>query len=63
MKSSGHGAFVGALNINSGITIDLLNLKSITVSEDRTQASYGAGIRWIGVYTKLESLALAVIGK
>lgn len=62
VKSGGHGAFVGASNINGGVTIDLLNMNSITVSADRTQASYGAGNRWIDVYTKLGSMGLAVIG-
>jgi FAD/FMN-containing dehydrogenase len=62
VKSGGHGAFVGASNINGGVAIDLLNMNSITVSADQTQASYGAGNRWIDVYTKLESMGLAVIG-
>jgi FAD/FMN-containing dehydrogenase len=62
VKSGGHGAFVGASNINGGVTIDLLNMNTITVSADQTQASYGAGNRWIDVYTELESMGLAVIG-
>jgi FAD/FMN-containing dehydrogenase len=62
VKSGGHGAFVGASNINGGVAIDLLNMNSVTVSADQTQASYGAGNRWIDVYSKLETMGLAVIG-
>jgi hypothetical protein len=62
VKSGGHGAFVGASNINGGVAIDLLNMNSVTVSADQTQASYGAGNRWIDVYNKLETVGLAVIG-
>jgi FAD/FMN-containing dehydrogenase len=62
VKSGGHGAFVGASNINGGVTIDLLNMNTITVSADQTQASYGAGNRWIDVYNKLGSMGLGVVG-
>lgn len=62
VKSGGHGAFVGASNINGGITIDLLNMKQISISADGTQTSYGAGNRWIDVYSEIEKQGLAVVG-
>jgi FAD/FMN-containing dehydrogenase len=62
VKSGGHGAFVGASNINGGVTIDLLNMNQISISADGTQTSYGTGNRWIDVYNKVESQGLAVVG-
>lgn len=62
VKSGGHGAFVGASNINNGVTIDLLNMNQITISADGTQTSYGTGNRWIDVYNKVETKGLAVVG-
>lgn len=62
VKSGGHAAFTGASNINGGITIDLINLKQVTVSADKTQTSVGPGNRWFDVYSKLQPQGLTVIG-
>jgi hypothetical protein len=62
VKSGGHGAFVGASNINGGVTIDLLNMNEISISADGKQTSYGTGNRWIDVYKKIEGQGLAVVG-
>jgi hypothetical protein len=51
-----------AANVNGGVTIDLSNLKQITVSQDKKLVSLGPGNRWGEVYTKLEPLNLAVLG-
>jgi FAD/FMN-containing dehydrogenase len=62
VKSGGHAAFTGASNINGGLTIDLMKLKEIRVSEDKTQTSVGPGNTWFDVYSKLEPMGLSVIG-
>lgn len=62
VKSGGHAAFSGASNIEDGLTIDLLNLNEIEVSDDKTQTAVGAGNIWYDIYTKLEPQGLTVIG-
>jgi FAD/FMN-containing dehydrogenase len=62
VKSGGHAAFTGASNINDGLTIDLMKLNQVTVSEDKTQTSIGPGNTWFDVYTKLEVMGFSVIG-
>jgi len=62
VKSGGHAAFVGASNIQGGITIDLLNLSQVQVSADKTLTKVGAGNRWFDVYSKLDTQQLSVIG-
>ena len=62
VKSGGHAAFVGASNIQNGLTIDLANLNEVQVSDDRTLTSVGAGNRWVDVYSKLDPQQLSVIG-
>ena len=62
VKSGGHAAFNGASNINGGLTIDLINLNMIQVSNDNTLTQVGAGNRWIDVYMHLDPLQLSVIG-
>ena len=54
--------FTGASNIGQGVTIDLLNLDNVTVSQDQTQVSIGAGARWYDVYSQLEPQGISVIG-
>jgi FAD/FMN-containing dehydrogenase len=62
VKSGGHAAFTGASNINGGLTIDLMKLNEVVVSEDKTQTAVGPGNTWFDVYTKLEVMGLSVIG-
>lgn len=62
VKSGGHASFVGGSNIQDGITIDLRDLNSIEVSEDRTTTLVGTGNRWEDVYAKLDPMKLAVVG-
>ena len=62
VKSGGHAAFKGASNIDSGITIDLKNLKQIVVSADRSFTKVGAGNHWADVYSRLDPLGLSVVG-
>lgn len=61
-KSGGHAAFKGSSNIENGVTIDFINMKDITVSEDQTQTSVQPGNTWYDVYTELEPRNLSVVG-
>jgi FAD/FMN-containing dehydrogenase len=62
VKSGGHATFAGASNIDGGMTIDLINLNKVDVSQDGTETSVGPGNTWYDVYSKLEVLCLSVIG-
>lgn len=62
VKSGGHGCYVGQSSVNQGMTIDLVKLNLIEVSEDRRIVKLGPGSRWLDVYTSLEPLNLTVIG-
>jgi FAD/FMN-containing dehydrogenase len=62
IKSGGHGMFTGASNIDQGVTIDLLNMNQVSVNDDKTQASIGAGARWYDVYSVLQPMGISVVG-
>ncbi|KAK6580611.1 hypothetical protein PZA11_006847 [Diplocarpon coronariae] len=62
VKSGGHAAFRGASNIDEGLTIDLTNLKQITVSADSTETAVGSGNVWYDVYSALQPRRLSVVG-
>jgi FAD/FMN-containing dehydrogenase len=62
VKSGGHAAFAGASNIEGGITINLINLDEITLSDDKTVAKIGPGNVWLDVYDSLQPYSLTVIG-
>ncbi|KAL8695600.1 MAG: hypothetical protein Q9224_003311 [Gallowayella concinna] len=62
VKSGGHAAFAGASNIQAGLTIDLVNLKQLEVSTDKTLTKVGSGNRWQDVYNYLERRELSVVG-
>ena len=62
VKGGGHDPAAGSANIQSGITIDMTNLASVTVNSDKTVASIGAGASWLGVYVYLDGLGVAVAG-
>ena len=62
VKSGGHASFKGGSNIEGGVTIDLSGLNTIEVSSDKTVTSVGSGNRWDDIYTKLNTLKLAVVG-
>jgi FAD/FMN-containing dehydrogenase len=62
IKSGGHGMFEGASNIEGGITIDLVSLDGIELSEDGETASIGPGNRWGKVYESLEERGRVVVG-
>jgi len=62
IKSGGHAMFAGASNADGGITIDLVNLNVLELSEDLMTASVGPGQRWGKVYEFLEEKGRVVIG-
>lgn len=62
VKSGGHAAYTGSSNIEQGVTIDLRNLTTLTVSADKRTTSIGTGNRWIDVYDYLQPQNLSVVG-
>lgn len=62
IRGGGHTPWAGSANINGGVTIDMTSIKDITVNNNKTIASVGAGAVWGDVYRKMDSSELAVIG-
>lgn len=62
LKSGGHTPWAGAANQAGGVTIDLAGLNIVDVSPDKTLTRIGPGNRWVDVYSKLDTLGLAVPG-
>ena len=62
VKSGGHTAFVGGSNIDDGVTVDLVHLNELHVSDDRKTVSVGPGLRWVDVSRTLDPMNLAVLG-
>ncbi|KAF4506096.1 hypothetical protein G6O67_006215 [Ophiocordyceps sinensis] len=62
VKAGGHTAFEGGSNIDAGVTVDLVHLDSIAVSQDGGTVSVGPGNRWIDVSETLDPMGLAVVG-
>ena len=62
VKSGGNAPSIGASNIPSGVTIDLVKLDGIALSNNNSTTSVGAGNRWSNVSSQLDSLGLAVVG-
>ncbi|KAK2589741.1 hypothetical protein QQS21_012580 [Conoideocrella luteorostrata] len=61
VKGGGHTAFPGSSNTQGGVTIDLVHLNDITISNDKSIVSVGPGNRWINVSLALDPLGLAVV--
>jgi hypothetical protein len=62
IKSGGHAPAAGFANIDHGITIDMTGLLTISVNEDSSVASVGAGANWLDVYAFLDPLNKTVAG-
>jgi len=60
VRSGGHTTWPGAANIQGGVTIDLSNMKEVSISSDKTRVSLGPGNRWADVYSKLGRAGIAV---
>lgn len=54
--------WAGSANIAGGVTIDLSSFTDVSVSADRKVTSAGGGTRWVGIYSKLDPMGLAVVG-
>lgn len=62
IKSGGHDRAAGSSNADAGVTIDLIKLKQVTISEDKKSVKLGAGLRWEEAYSALEKEGLLVVG-
>ncbi|RFU26415.1 hypothetical protein B7463_g9924, partial [Scytalidium lignicola] len=62
IKGRAHMPAAGFANIDDGVTIDMTRLSSVSVNEDHTVASIGAGASWLDVYQFLDPLGLSVAG-
>ncbi|KAJ7804534.1 hypothetical protein B0H14DRAFT_2201608, partial [Mycena olivaceomarginata] len=63
VRSGGHMSWKGSSNIGpSGFTIDLQKLNSISLSNDRSVVSIGAGAGWRTVYRFLDPYNLTIVG-
>lgn len=62
VRSGGHGLLVGSSNIEEGVTVDLSDMKSVTLSDDNTTAAVQPGAKWIDVYETLDPLGFAIPG-
>jgi hypothetical protein len=62
VKSDGHAAFAGASSIDSGSTVDLVNMKVRKLADDKKTVAIGPGNRWLDVYNYLTPDSLVVVG-
>ena len=62
VRGGGHTPFAGAANIENGVTIDFGSMNQVTVNQNQTITSIGAGARWGSVYSTLDAMNLAVSG-
>ncbi|CZR56975.1 uncharacterized protein PAC_06864 [Phialocephala subalpina] len=62
IRGGGHLQNPGFTSNNGGVVISLENFKSITVNEDKSTASLGAGLNWLEVYKALDHYGLTVTG-
>ncbi|KAJ4176824.1 hypothetical protein NW755_014208 [Fusarium falciforme] len=61
IKCGGHHAS-GGNSVEDGLVIDLGELNSVALSEDRTEVTIGGGCLWGDVYVFLRSKGLACVG-
>jgi FAD/FMN-containing dehydrogenase len=62
IKSGGHARGEGSSNAEGGVTIDLVRLNGVEIAVDKKTVKVGSGGRWMGVYSKLDSHGLTVLG-
>ncbi|KAL8388927.1 hypothetical protein RB595_009027 [Gaeumannomyces hyphopodioides] len=61
-KSGGHAAFAGASRMEGGVTISFANMKSVTLSDDKSIVSVGPGNIWGPVFEELTKSDVTVVG-
>lgn len=52
---------VSSIDTN-GILISSVNMKTLTISEDKNTVAVGPGLRWTDVYTVLDGTGITVLG-
>ncbi|KAF2444585.1 FAD-binding domain-containing protein, partial [Karstenula rhodostoma CBS 690.94] len=62
VRGGGHMPVPGAANIDNGVLFSLTNLNAMQLTQDRTVAQIGPGLRWLEVYRWINSLGLGVVG-
>ncbi|KAK4500048.1 hypothetical protein PRZ48_008234 [Zasmidium cellare] len=62
VRSGGHALFTGAANIDGGVTVDMRQLNSVTLSSDGKTATIGAGAAFTDVYPQLDEHNVTVVG-
>jgi FAD/FMN-containing dehydrogenase len=62
VKSGGHAAMMNASSVDGGVVIDMKNLNTIELNDDKSIAYLGTGGRWGDVYQELAKYGLAVAG-
>ncbi|KAF2113376.1 hypothetical protein BDV96DRAFT_496359 [Lophiotrema nucula] len=62
IRGTGHTPFAGSANIQDGITLDLRNLKKISLNDDKSVVEVGVGETWESLYTELEKHGLTAAG-
>ncbi|KAF9776360.1 hypothetical protein IL306_005479 [Fusarium sp. DS 682] len=62
VKSHGHAPAAGFANSDSGVTIDMTSLSSVSLNKKSTIVSVGAGAKWLDVYRHLDKSGVQVAG-
>ncbi|KAH0421950.1 FAD binding domain-containing protein [Colletotrichum camelliae] len=63
MRGGGHMPISNASSIDAeGILISSLNMKTLTISEDKDTVAVGPGLRWSDVYSALDGTGVTVLG-
>ncbi|KAF4964243.1 hypothetical protein FSARC_7797 [Fusarium sarcochroum] len=62
IKGQGHAPAAGFANVDGGVTIDMTTLSSVSLQEDLSVVSVGAGAKWIDVYKHLNGSGVQVSG-
>ncbi|VUC32187.1 unnamed protein product, partial [Clonostachys rosea] len=62
IKGRGHAPATGFANVDGGVVIDLATLSSVSLNQDSSVASVGAGAKWLEVYQHLDGSGLQVAG-
>ena len=62
IRGGGHMSWAGAANIQDGVTIDLSQMKAVSVNDEQTITRVGPGARWSDVYSTLSPMNLSVVG-
>ena len=61
-KGRAHAPAAGFANIHAGVTIDTTSLTSISLSDDHSVVTVGAGSSWLDVYAYLDPYNLTAAG-